>query len=71
MHGISVCETCGKQYKWRRINKGKPPRFCSFKCRNWIGCVRKKNSELSKEEMLSKIKKYYEKYVIKQEGCWD
>lgn len=71
MHGISICETCGKEYKWRRRNCDKPPRFCSFGCRNWIGCRRRKNSELTEEEKLKKLKKYYEKYVVRQEGCWD
>lgn len=71
MHGISICETCGKEYKWRRINHGKPPRFCSFSCRKWDRCKgRRKNSELTYEENIARIKKYYEKYVIKNEGCW-
>jgi len=72
MHGISECETCGQKYKWRRCNKGKPPRFCSFKCRSWKGLKgRTKNSELSEEANLARIKKNYEKNVVKQEGCWD
>jgi HNH endonuclease len=72
MHGISVCETCKKEYKWRRKNSGNPPRFCSFECRKWDRCKgRKKNSELTGEENLSRIKKYFDKYAVKQEECWD
>jgi len=32
---------------------------------------RTRNSELSEEANFLRIKKYYEKYVVKQEGCWD
>ncbi len=72
MIGISKCETCGKEYKWRRKNSGKPPRFCCFACKSYIGLkTRKKNSELTEEENIQRIKKYYEKYVVKREGCWD
>lgn len=72
MNGISICETCGKEYKWRRRNCDKIPRFCSFSCKSYVGLkTRKKNSELTEDENLERIKKYYEKYVIKQEGCWD
>ena len=72
MHGLSICETCGKEYKWRRRNCDKPPRFCSLKCKSYVGLkTRTKNSELTNEQNRERIKKYYEKYVIKQEGCWD
>lgn len=72
MHGISICETCAKEYKWRRCNNGIPPRFCSFHCRSYVGLkTRTKNSELTEEQNFNRIKKYYEKYVIKQESCWD
>lgn len=71
MHGISICETCKKEYKWRRINLGKKPRFCSFSCKSYVGLkTRKKNSELTEQENLCRIKKYYEKYVLKKDGCW-
>lgn len=72
MNGISKCETCGNEYKWRRRNCDKQPRFCSFSCKSYIVLkTRTKNSELTEEKNLDRIRKYYEKYVIKQEGCWD
>ena len=72
MHGISICETCGKEYNWRRVNGSKPPRFCQFSCKSYIGLkTRTRNSELTDEQNLERIKKYFNKYVIKQEGCWD
>lgn len=71
MHGISICETCKKEYKWRRANNCKKPRFCCFKCRSYVGLkTKKKNSELTEEENFNRIKQYYEKYVVKQDGCW-
>lgn len=72
MHGISICETCGKEFKWRRVKESKLPRFCEFKCRSWKGLkTRKKNSEFTQNENFERLKKYYEKYVVKQESCWD
>lgn len=72
MNGTSICETCGKEYKWRRRNCDKPPRFCSFPCKSYIGLkTRTKNSDLNEEQNLARIKKFYEKYVVKNEGCWD
>lgn len=72
MNGTSICETCGKKYKWRRINAGKVPRFCSFSCRTYVGLkTRTKNSELSQDENLERIKKSFKKHVVIQDGCWD
>ncbi len=72
MHGISLCETCGKEFKWRKCNNGVPARFCSFPCRSYIGLkTRKKNIELTEQENYERIKKYYEKYVVRKDGCWD
>ena len=72
MHGISLCEICGKEFKWRRINAGKPATFCSFECKiQGKFKTRTKNSDLTPEQNIERIKKYYEKYVVKQEGCWD
>lgn len=77
MNGISICEICKIEYKWRRINGGKPPRFCSRKCRLEFGHIgfrpggQKRISELTEKQNLERIRKYYEKHVIKQEGCWD
>lgn len=72
MHGISNCEICKKEFKWRRRNCDKLARFCSFQCKiQGKFRTRTKNSELTKEEDFERLKKYYEKYVIKQDGCWD
>jgi len=77
MHGISICEICKKEYKWRKRNCDKPPRFCSRVCRKEFGHIgfrpggQIRMSELTEEEKTQRLKKYYEKYVIKQNGCWD
>lgn len=77
MHGISICEICKQEYRWRRRNCDKAPRFCSRKCRNDFGHIgfrpggKIRISELTFEENIERIKKYFEKYVIRQEGCWD
>lgn len=77
MHGISICEICKVEYKWRRRNKDKPPRFCTRKCRLEFGHIgfrpggQIRISELTKEDKLERLIKYYEKYVVKQNGCWD
>src|SRR5580658_5069498 len=62
MKGQSNCETCGISFLWYRLNNATPARFCSMECRKEIN--------FSKEKLLNKLKLYYEKNVIKKEGCW-
>lgn len=72
MHGISLCEICSKEFKWRKRNCDKPARFCCFECKiQGKFRTRKKIEELTEVEDFERIKKHYEKYVIKQDGCWD
>jgi hypothetical protein len=54
--------------------KGRPlPRFCSHKCRGHTG-FRPGGplfiSEMTDEQKLERLKKSFEKHVIRQEGCW-
>lgn len=68
-----ICVTCGKEFPFYQ-NKGRPvPRFCSHECRGHTGFrpggpIR--ISELTAEEKLERLKKSFEKHVIRQEGCW-
>jgi hypothetical protein len=68
-----TCITCGKDFPFYQ-NKNRPiPRFCSHQCRGHTGfrpggAIR--ISELTEEEKLERLKKSFEKHVIRQEGCW-
>lgn len=62
--GISRCEKCGTSFKWRICNYQPNPKHCSSKCKfKW------KNA--TKEEKLKRATVFYERHVIKKEGCWD
>lgn len=69
-----ICQTCGEKFPFYQ-NKGRPiPRFCSHKCRGHTGfrpggAIR--ISELTDEEKFERLKKSFEKHVIRKEGCWD
>lgn len=69
-----VCETCGTSFPFYQ-SKGRPvPRFCSHKCRGHTGFrpgAQIRISELTEEEKFERLKKSFEKHVIRQEGCWD
>jgi len=71
-----ICIKCNEKFPFYQ-NKGRPvPRFCSHKCRLESGgsgavCLpRHKISDMSEEEKLQRLKKSFEKHVIRQEGCW-
>lgn len=68
-----ICVTCGTKFPFYQ-NKGRPvPKFCSHKCRGHTGFVPGgtiKISEMTDEEKLERLKKSFEKNVIRQEGCW-
>lgn len=68
-----ICETCGKNFPFYCM-KGRPlPRFCSHKCRGHTGFRPGGQlfiSEMTEEQKLDRLKKSFEKHVIRQEGCW-
>lgn len=68
-----ICETCGKKFAFYQ-SKGRPvPKFCSHTCRGHTG-FRPGGSlfinEMTEEQKLERLKKSFEKHVIRQEGCW-
>lgn len=69
-----ICEKCEKKFPFYKM-KGRPiPRFCSHECRGHTGFRpggQIRISELTEEERLERLKKSFEKHVIRQEGCWD
>ncbi len=69
-----ICEKCGNKFPFYK-NKGRPlPRFCSNKCRGHTGFrpgAPLLISEMSDEEKFERLKKSFEKHVIRKEGCWD
>lgn len=62
--GISKCKKCGNEFKWRICSYEPEPKHCSSKCKF-------KYKTATYEEKLERVKFYYEKNVIKKEGCWD
>ncbi len=76
MVGISKCPVCNISFKWYRAKKDKPGIYCSKKCMNTM--VKSWNSKgrflwrlATAEEKLQRIRDRFEKFVIKQDGCWD
>lgn len=73
MKGINECEKCGKEFSWRRSKEQVIPKFCSMKCRGHTGFRpggKIRISELTEDEKIERLKKSFEKHVIRQEGCW-
>lgn len=77
MQGISECEICKTSFKWTRAKDRKnKPRFCSVKCRREFGHIgfrpggKYRISEMSDEEKFQRLKKSFEKGVIRAEICW-
>lgn len=76
MRGMSKCEKCDKEFEWYRPKTRSIPRFCSHKCRLESGGTgfrpggQIRICELSIEEKFERLKKSFEKHVIRQEGCW-
>ena len=75
MNGISTCEVCKKEFGWYRSPKRKIPTFCGHECRLKIGTGFRPGgqiriSELNEEQKFERLKKSFEKHVIRQEGCW-
>jgi len=69
-----ICETCGVNFPFYQM-KGRPiPRFCSHKCRGHTGFrpgAPLLISEMTDEQKFERLKKSFEKHVIRQEGCWN
>lgn len=74
MQGVANCEKCGIVFGWRRARNQGIPRFCSMQCRGHTGfrpgCAFR-IAELNEEQKLERLKKSFEKHVVRQEGCWD
>ena len=63
--GISICSICAKEFKWRRCKKRKEiPKYCSIDCAGFI-------KHLSDAQKRKKYKEFFEKEVIKGNGCWE
>jgi len=68
-----VCKTCQKDYEvedWR-----KPSSYCSRPCKHkkastWLLKTSFIISQSSPEEKLERLRKNFEKHVIRKEGCW-
>lgn len=75
MKGLSICEVCKNEFSWKRYGIRNVPRFCSHKCRLKIGTGFRPGgqiriSELTTEKKLERLKKSFEKHVVRKEGCW-
>lgn len=81
MEGKTRCAHCRKTFTWYRSDtqikeRNSLPRFCGHECRLKHGGTGFRPggtcriSEMTEEQKLDKIKKSFEKNVIKKEGCW-
>jgi len=73
MKGIGICKTCGIEFTWKRASNQVIPQFCSMKCRGHTGFRPGSPlfiSEMTDEQKFERLKKSFEKHVIRQEGCW-
>lgn len=76
IYGKSKCETCGKEFEWRKHDSQKPARFCSRKCTNKdFGILGNKErifwSIATEEQKRERLKMFFESKVVRKEGCWD
>lgn len=74
--GRSICETCGIEFEWSRHESQPKARFCRRKCTNrTFGTNGNKNRlfwpNATEEQKFDRIKEFYEKKVIRKNGCWD
>lgn len=73
MNDNLICETCGISFPFYK-SKGRPvPKFCSHGCRGHTGFKPGGEFRLANatpEQKLERLKKSFEKNVIRQEGCW-
>lgn len=79
MKGKSKCELCNKEFEWKRYKNQTIARFCSKKC--WYEWNAKNLASFNNErfqwnkstdeEKLNRLKEHYEKYVYKNDDCWE
>jgi hypothetical protein len=69
------CMKCGTEFSfWPSIRSN--PLYCSRLCQNIIQAqerqkkLREQRNSLTESEKFALLKSSYEKYVIRQEGCW-
>lgn len=78
IRGKSICETCGKEFEWRKHDSQPPARFCNIICRKTERSRKTKERNESQfkyenateNEIKEKFKRNYEKEVVRKEGCW-
>lgn len=73
---MNICKACGKEYKVR-CDKKETSKTCSLTCRMYylgkLGAKKlhdKWNSE-TEEERKKALRKSFERFVVKNTGCWD
>lgn len=67
MHKTLICKICGNQYISKDYREGRS-KYCSRSCNGKSGEFW---SIATKDQKINRLKKFFEKYVIKnQEGCW-
>lgn len=68
-----ICEKCGVNFPFYKMKNRPLPRFCSHKCRGHTGFrpgAALLICEMTDEQKFDRLKKSFEKHVIRQEGCW-
>lgn len=71
------CEMCFRPFKKKKPSLTKRAKYCSISCLSKRGIqvqLERRNlawSSESKEETMIELSNRFEKFVIKQEGCWD
>lgn len=72
---MNICKTCKKEYKVRK-DKIATSKTCSLKCRMiYMGklsgeILHAKWEKETEEDRLKSLKDKFEKFVVKNEGCW-
>jgi len=69
MHNLLKCILCSKEYYAQLcdVKKGRS-KYCSRKC---LGKSGEFWSKATWEEKIKRLKYYFDKHVIKKEGCWE
>ncbi len=70
-----TCENCGKEFV-RRHTETRIPRFCCKNCMNqkvgsWCNKGKYRIKNATEDEKFQKMEESYNKFVVKQEGCWN
>lgn len=73
--GKSVCETCEREFEWRRHDSQPDARFCGKKCTNRDFGIKGNEKRLfwptaTDEEKRARMIASFEEKVIRQKGCW-